>query len=61
MILGLPAKLSEALCGPAQSEKAGDQCQILDLGSHNRVLKHDMCPTIFPQKSLHPILHASSE
>ena len=39
--------ISEALWGHAPGEKAKDQSKILDLGSQNSVLQHDMCPILF--------------
>ena len=33
--------------GPVPSEKAADQSDILDLGSQNSLLLHDMGPTFF--------------
>ena len=51
LILGVFLKefygFSEALAGPAQGGKATDQSKILDLGSQNSVLQHDMCPIFF--------------
>ena len=32
--------------GPAPCEKATAQSEILDLGFHNSLVQHDMCPTI---------------
>ena len=54
LILGLLAKFSEALRGPALNEKATGQSKILDLGSHNRLLQHDMWPTFFLSKITPP-------
>ena len=49
-MLGLHAKLSETFWGPAPSEKASDQREILNLGSlNNSNVQHDMCPTLFPK------------
>ena len=39
-------KFAQALWGLAPSEKATDQSEILDLGSHNRLVQHDMCPKV---------------
>ena len=38
---------SENLWGPVPNEKATVQCEILDLGSHNSLVQHDMCPKYF--------------
>ena len=46
-ILGLQAKFSQANRGPAPSENATDRSEILDLGSHNSLLQHGMCPNLF--------------
>ena len=54
LILGLLAKFSEALRGPALNEKATGQSKILDLGSHNSLLQHDMWPTFFLSKITPP-------
>ena len=32
---------------PPPSEKETDQNEILELGSHNSLVQHDMCPTFF--------------
>ena len=34
-------------CNPVASEKATDQRQIVDLGSHNSLLQQVMCPNFF--------------
>ena len=47
--LGLQAKFAPALWGPAPSEKATEQSEILDLGSQNSLVQHDMCPKKFQQ------------
>ena len=52
----LQANFSEALGGPAPSENATDQSEILDLGSHNSLLQHD-CAQLRFQKTLHPNLN----
>ena len=50
--------ISETLWSPAPSEEASDQSKILELGSQNNLLQHNMCPNLF-QKSLHPSVHDS--
>ena len=36
-----------------------NQSEMLDLGSHNSLLQHDMCPHFVLQKSLPPSIHPS--
>ena len=60
LILELLAKFAEALWGPAPGEKATDQSEILDSGSHDThdsLLQHDMSPNFFLQKSLRPYIY----
>ena len=49
LILGLQAKLSETLGGPAPSEKASDQSEIWDLVSHIVLYNMTCVQNLFPK------------